>query len=352
MEARLQNSPMRNSNLELFRIITMLIIVAHHYVVSPEFRPLVFDNYPMMKSLFLMIFGCGGKTGINCFVLITGYYMCTSHITLRKFLKLFLPYYFYKVFFLIFFAVTGFAQITPVFIKNSLLPISSVDHSFINCYLLFFLFIPFLNILVKGLNKKQYQFLLGVSLFIFSVLPTFLIKVNYSYVSWFMVVYLIGAYLRLYPPQWSLCKKKLTIGFAVSVFLSWLSVWGCAHITYVFHKSFNYFFISDSNKPLAIITAMFAFLFFKNLKIKNSKIINTIAASTFGVLLIHANSAVMRNWLWHDVIDNVGHFEGNVYFHAIISVIVVYATCTFIDFIRIQILEKPFFKLFDRKMGS
>lgn len=30
-----------------------------------------------------------------------------------------------------------------------------------------------------------------------------------------------------------------------------------------------------------------------------------IAASTFGVLLIHANSETMRNWLWKDTLDNV-----------------------------------------------
>ncbi len=32
-----------------------------------------------------------------------------------------------------------------------------------------------------------------------------------------------------------------------------------------------------------------------------SRFINIIGAGTFGVLLIHANSETMRNWLWHDV---------------------------------------------------
>lgn len=117
----------------------------------------------------------------------------------------------------------------------------------------------------------------------------------------------------------------------------------------IFGKNLSYFFIADSNKPLAVITAIFAFLFFKNLKIGYSKIINTIAASAFGVLLIHANSATMRQWLWKDTLDNVGHFDGNTYLHAILSVLTVYAICTLIDFIRIQLLEKPFFRWYDKK---
>ena len=114
-------------------------------------------------------------------------------------------------------------------------------------------------------------------------------------------------------------------------------------------KNLSYFFVSDSNKPLAVLTAIFAFLFFKNLEIGYSKVINTIAASAFGVLLIHANSDTMRQWLWKDTLDNVGHFDGNIYLHAIGSVLAIYVICTIIDFMRIQLLEKPFFKWFDLK---
>ena len=94
----------RNSNIELFRIITMLVIIAHHYVVNSGIADILFSNSSMgVKNIFYLIFGCGGKTGINCFVLITGYFMCKSKITLRKFLKLFCEAEFYSfVIFMIF----------------------------------------------------------------------------------------------------------------------------------------------------------------------------------------------------------------------------------------------------------
>lgn len=107
----------------------------------------------------------------------------------------------------------------------------------------------------------------------------------------------------------------------------------------------GYFFVSDSNKVLALATGISAFLFFKNLRIGYSRIINTIAASTFGVLLIHANSDTMRRWLWVDVCNNVGAYqEGNVIIHAIVSVVVIYSVCTVIDMIRIRLIEKSLMK--------
>lgn len=120
----------------------------------------------------------------------------------------------------------------------------------------------------------------------------------------------------------------------------------------VVNENLSYFFVSDSNKPLAVASAVCAFLFFKNLKMGYSKVINTIAASAFGVLLIHANSDSMRQWLWRDMLDNVGHYAGNIYLHAIVSVFAVYVVCTLIDFARIQFLEKPVFKMLDSKLNK
>ena len=58
----------RESNLELFRIITMLLIVAHHFVVNSGLTaddgPLYSDPFSS-HSVFLLLFGAWGKIGIN-----------------------------------------------------------------------------------------------------------------------------------------------------------------------------------------------------------------------------------------------------------------------------------------------
>ena len=76
----------RSSNIELFRILSMLMIVAHHYVVNSGLMNCIDAQSTLrFQDYFLLLFGWGGKTGINCFVLITGYFMCTSAITKKKF---------------------------------------------------------------------------------------------------------------------------------------------------------------------------------------------------------------------------------------------------------------------------
>ena len=63
---------MRDSNIELFRIITMIMIVAHHYVVNSGLMDIVEAQKSLgTQDIFLLIFVSEGKTGINCFVLIT-----------------------------------------------------------------------------------------------------------------------------------------------------------------------------------------------------------------------------------------------------------------------------------------
>lgn len=47
--------------------------------------------------MFSLLFGWGGKTGIDCFILITGYFMCQSQASVRKFLKLVLEIEFYRL---------------------------------------------------------------------------------------------------------------------------------------------------------------------------------------------------------------------------------------------------------------
>lgn len=52
----------RKSNLELFRIITMLVIVAHHYVVNSGLMDLVRASTTVSANdIFLGIFGWGGQ---------------------------------------------------------------------------------------------------------------------------------------------------------------------------------------------------------------------------------------------------------------------------------------------------
>lgn len=65
----------RSSNLELLRIIAMVAIVSHHYVVNSGITN-HFDYANITPNMiFLQLWGMWGKTAINIFVMITGYFM-------------------------------------------------------------------------------------------------------------------------------------------------------------------------------------------------------------------------------------------------------------------------------------
>lgn len=348
---RTGNVKHRETGIELFRIITMLIIVAHHYVVNSG---LMTEEYVWgggtAASWFLVLFGWGGKTGINCFVMITGYFMCTSRITLKKFLKLLMWVELYKVIFYLIFTLSGQQVFSIKTMLLSVSPITSVGTGFTSAYLMFYLFIPFINILVKNLNKKQHFILIILLVVVYTVLPTLLVPVSYNYITWFTVIYIVSSYIRLHPEKWFNDKKLWGILTLGSLLLSWASVLIGFFVYLKTGLNLSYYFVSDSNKPLALITAVCAFMFFKNLKLRYSGLINTVAASAFGVLLIHANSDAMRQWLWKDLLNNVGMFGSNLLpLHAIGSVVGIYIVCTLIDMIRIKFVEKPVFHYLEKK---
>lgn len=216
----------RDSNLELFRVVIMVLIVAHHYVIHSGLLSFALDDFYSVKSLFVLFWGAFGKIGINCFVLITGYFMCTKLITLRKFFKLFLPFYFYKIIIFLAFVFCGYLELNPKNIIASLLPFVQIKDRFLDCYFVFFCFIPFLNILISHLSKRQYLKLLVLCLTIFSVLPSLGLKLSYSHVTWYMVVYLVAAYLRFYLPKVLKRNNVVRVGLLCSVFLSLISVVG------------------------------------------------------------------------------------------------------------------------------
>ncbi len=346
----------RSSNLELFRIISMLLIIAHHYVVNSGLSsldgPLYDDNFSV-KSIIMFLFGAWGKTGINCFIMITGYFMCTSQITAKKYVKLLLEVFLYKIVIYLLFLCIGLETFSVMSLVDRLLIIRNVKDNFVGCFLLFYLLIPFLNILIKNINEKQHirlLALLGFTYIFFGTMPKF--NANMNYVSWFTVLYFIASYIRLYPKE--IFSKKAFWGAAtiISMLLSAASVIGCLWLSIRTGTNMAYRFVTDSNTALAVMTGVSSFMFFKNLSVPYSKFINTLGASTFGVLLIHGNGNVC-DWLWYDFLNNTGVYkESYVFIHAVLSVIGVFIVCTIIDLLRIRFIEAPIMKCWDKHYDS
>lgn len=338
----------RDSNLELYRIIIMILITANHYVCNSGLLDVMNQATTSAKTLYLYLFGMWGKTGINCFVLITGYYMCRSRITLRKFTKLLLWVLFYNTVIYFAFVACGYCDFSFGNCVASIWPIKDIKGNFVSCYLVFFLTIPFLNILIRNMTKRQHLWLLVLLLSVYTLwaqLP--FVEVYSNYVIWFSVIYLIASYIRIYGIFGQLNYRKWGWLTLCAVLIASLSVIG---FVISGHTKYAYYFVSNSNAIMAVVVSVCAFMFFKNMPLRYNKWINAVGASTFGVLLIHTSNDMMHKWLWQDLLDNVGHYSGNIYLHSILSVLGVFFICSIIDQFRLKWIEKPLFKALDKYM--
>ena len=75
----------RNINIELLRILSMLLIVYHHYSVHSSW---VFPNSFSKRTALINIIGNFGKIGVIIFVLITGYFYSKQRFSVKKIFQL------------------------------------------------------------------------------------------------------------------------------------------------------------------------------------------------------------------------------------------------------------------------
>lgn len=324
----------------------MLFIIAHHYVVNSGLYESIQSGEITSASAAMLVFGAWGKTGINCFVIITGYFMCTSRITTKKFLKLYLQFLFYGVIIFVTFIITGDGTLSARKLIHAILPIkdTSAAFTFVASFLVFYLLIPFLNILIKHLNKRDHTILLAILLTVYTILPSIKYQVEVNYIVWFNVLFIIASYIRFYGDDIKISHRgwgiitlcSMTLGALSVIVLYYRSQPGCISVWN------TYFMLADCNKILALTTAVSSFFWFKGITIPNSRIINNIAATTFGVFLIHTNYDAMREWLWKDTIDCVGHHGASIIHelgYALLIVVAVFIACSAIDWIRLKYIE-------------
>lgn len=342
----------RNSSLELFRILLMLMIIAHHYVVNSGLTEVWSTNDETGNSLFLALFGWGGKTGINCFILITGYFMCQKSFSWQKLLKLLFEVQFYATTIYLIFLISG-RPFSWGELKDMILYIPlGIGHGFVGSFIVLYLLIPFINRLLYAMSKREFQYLLALLIGVFSIVGTFIPFGFYEYIGWYVTIYFVGAYIRLHGLPMMQSRHRETVFLWTSLLAVNLSVVAIFYLTKMKGSKLEigtlYYFFSDSNK----LTSVALFLFFKDMKLPQISWVNKIATATFGVLLIHGNSNTMREWLWGDVLKNVSYIIQplpHMVLHAIASVVAVYVVCVIIDLLRIKYIEQPLFQWIGRK---
>ena len=82
----------RESNMELLRIISILMIIIFHCAFKSGFS---FEAGFGLNKLMVKSFWMLGELGVNLFILISGYYMVNGRFKWKKLVKLLLEVQFY-----------------------------------------------------------------------------------------------------------------------------------------------------------------------------------------------------------------------------------------------------------------
>ena len=328
----------RSSNLELLRIVSMILIVLHHYA----YNNFTFTSDITLNKLIIQILLIGGKIGVNCFILITGYFMINSKFKIKKLLKILLQVLTYSITFLIF-AIIFSMQLDIKMIVKSLLPIIYSQYWFITVYVIIYVFSNYINDFINVLNEKRLIKLILLLILMQVIIPTFTITdFEFSNVIWFMTLYIIGAYIRKFPNKWIdniKINKIITVLSIMIVAFSIIVLNILAQKIQAISQFTTYF--TSMNSIFIVMASVSLFLVFRNMKIKNSNFINNIATTMFGVYLIHTN-IFMREFIWIDIFKVNTYLNANTFaliLNIILSVTAVFIVCIVIDLIRQKLIE-------------
>lgn len=333
----MKDRPLRQSNIELVRIVAMMMIVAVHYMQHGLSQCGVQQDY--LYYVVSKFVGSFGQVGVALFFLITGYFMVDCKIKLINIFRIVLNTVFYSWGILIL-CLNFIPQYLPVkfhsfsffeFVYESVLPVSTGAYWFVTTYLVIYVLSPILNTIIKKLTKEQLKFYILLFGVLWVLIPTFTYKINYAgnITCNCIYVYMIGAFIKCYNPKIFELPKTILIVVSVtlcSIFL-WLSVLfllgGATHVSFVPLPAHGSIFV--------IFPAICIFCLFKNLKIGYNKVINFFASSAFSVYLITENICI-RKALWVNVFQcckslSVPYLLCNI----MVAIVASYCVCTFID---------------------
>ena len=160
----------RQSNIELLRIIAMVMVIVLHVLNHGGIRD-VYMFGTVGHWLFWLIFSLC-FVAVNIFVLITGYFMSISQMKFSRLLKLSIQVETYSLI-CFFVSVILFRQkigLDEIF--KYVLPLTSNSYWFASAYAILIALAPLLNQLIKSMSQKVHILSIILLLLLFSVVPS------------------------------------------------------------------------------------------------------------------------------------------------------------------------------------
>ena len=325
----------RNSSIELLRIISMLMIVVHHYTVH---NGVANDTLAVGANRFVLEAATLGNVGVIIFVLITGYYLGRSQAPLKwqKLAKLIGQVLFYSVGIYLVLCATGLQPFGWKELIRNILPFSTQQYWFATVYIVLYILHPYINRMLAHLTRKEELRLIWISLGLFSVLataaPSFFVSAE---LVQFVMFYILGDYLGRYPDNCFARKKVRLWAVAGSIFgiLAYIALYDFVGLRIPMINADATYLLARTS-PLAILLAVGMFSCFVYRKAYYHPVINAVALTMFGIYLIHDNIYI-RQLLWTDWLKNAEVVRSKyMILHLLFAVVVTFGVCMILELIR------------------
>lgn len=302
---KMNHGSQRNASLDILRILCMFLIVLGHSIYHGNVLNALNANgmnYVLITVIYTFL-----MVHVNCFVLISGYFLCTHKFRLEKAISLWVQAFFWSVLLYVLFSSFGVIPFEIKGIIKALLPFTQQRYWFVTSYLLMYFLVPFLNAAIHAMTRKQYAVFLATFFIVYIALQNLVYwreftSVNSSNPLFFAFLYMAAAYIRLYPPRrkhhW-LLLYTLTCTFVV--------IWKLAITqitTSIFGNAIGTSAFSAYNSITMVLASVFLFCFFEGLSVPGNRVqlaASTVSSLTFGVYLIHDNPEA-RSFIWQGLL--------------------------------------------------
>ncbi len=342
----MEKKEVRSSNFELLRILSMMMIFIYHYSIYGGIIAVGSYTINKLAALFLFVFG---RVGVNLFIVLSGYFLIDSKFKLKRIIKLVLQVLFYAILMELLSDYILKIKVEFKYLKLYITPIFNGIYWFITCYVILYLISPFLNKMIKLLSKENCEKIIIVSLIILALIPSLFLRNNFissDLFVWYVFMYFVGAYIKIHKFDFKNSKTSKIISISYP-FVCYATIIILILINKHFNLQLDQYYFCALNSIIGFIGTIGIFLFFKNLKIKNSKIINHFAQSSFATYLISEHIS-FKNIFWNSICKTTNFLQKPLFIfllHILACVILTWLIVGFIEFIRIYVLEKNIFKI-------
>lgn len=342
----------RQANFELLRIAAMFMIIILHYLGKGGIlAPFPFAAKDNPVAAFGWLIEAFSIMAVNGYVLISGYFLVEAAWRPGRIVSLIAQVLFYSLLLPPVLLLAGAESASGLGVYDWLgfaLPIGTEHYWFATAYLVLYLFAPLLAAGIKKLEKRQLQILILFLLCFFSfeksLFPVRFVTDRSGYdFGWFLCVFVIAGYIRLYGIPWLEKQSHAVGGYAVSCLWIWLLAL-CCNTLGGGREAFAYYAetLYTYNHVLCVTGAVSLFYVFKNMRIKEgrfAKAVIRVAPYTFGVYLLHEHILVRYEWMKWLGVENVK--ESFLFVpHMIGCALLVYAAGTVVDMARAWVFGK------------